>query len=89
MDIGLIKSLLGVIVTLAVLGFFAFYLKRMNQISVRNKFIKIKELCSITTKIKLAIIEVGDEPMLFSISEQEIKLIKKMPSFEKALKQHE
>lgn len=89
MDMGLLKSLLGVMLTLVLLGVFAYYLKKINHSNLKNKFIKIKEIASITTKTKLAIIEVGDETLLFSVSENELKLIEKLPSFEKVLKQNE
>jgi hypothetical protein len=89
MDMALLKSILGVIATLVALGLFAFYLKKINQVNMRNKFIKIKEILNITNKTKLAIIEIGSELMLFSISENEVKLVKKISSFEKELKENE
>ena len=89
MDMTLFKSILGVVVTLVILVFFSIYLKKINQVNMRNKLIKIKETLSITTKTKLAIIEVGSELMLFSVSDQEIKLVKKIPSFEKELQENE
>lgn len=89
MDMAFLKSILGVIFTLFILGFFSFYLKKINQVNLKNKIIKIKEILNITNKSKLAIIEVAGDLMLFSISEQEIKFIKKLPSFEKELKENE
>lgn len=89
MDMALVKSLLGVVVTLVILVFFSFYLKKMNQENLKNKIIKIKETLNLTNKTKLAIIEVGGEMMLFSVSENEIKLLKKIPSFEKTLRENE
>ncbi len=89
MDMALLKSLIGVIITLVVLGLFAFYLKKINHTHLKNKFIRIKEILNITPKTKLAIIEVGDESLLFSISDTEVRLIQKLPSFEKVLKQNE
>ena len=89
MDMAFFKSILGVIFTLFILGFFSFYLKKMNQTNLKNKIIKIKEILSITSKTKLAIIEVEGDLMLFSVSDQEIKLIKNIPSFEKELKENE
>lgn len=89
MDMAFLKSILGVIATLVALGFFSFYLKKINQVNIRNKFIKIKEILNITNKTRLALIEVGDELILFSISENEVKLVKKISSFEKELKKNE
>lgn len=89
MDMAFLKSITGVIATLVALGLFSYYLKKINQVNVRNKFIKIKEILNITNKTKLAIIEVGSELMLFSVSESEVKLVKKISSFEKELKENE
>lgn len=89
MDVSFIKSILGVIATLVALGLFSFYLKKINQVNMRNKFIKIKEVLNITSKTKLAIIEVGHDLMLFSISENEVRLVKKIHSFEEELKNNE
>ena len=89
MDMSLLKSLIGVMITLSVLFFFAFYFKKANGYYVKNKLMKIKEILNVSAKVKLAIIEVGNESILFSISGQEIKLIKSMPSFEGELKARE
>lgn len=89
MDMALLKSLLAVSATLMLLGFFAYYLKKINHKNLRNKFIRIKEILNLTAKTKLAIIEVGNETLLFSISDTEVKLIQKLPSFEKVLKENE
>ncbi len=89
MDMALFKSILGVIITLAILGVFSFYLKKINQANVKNKILRIKEILNITAKTKLAIVEVENELILFSVSDAEIKLVKKISSFEKELKEHE
>ena len=85
MDTALIKSLLGVFFTLGFLFFLAVQLKKIHKTQSKGKLLQLKETLNLTSKSKIVIIKVGEENMLFSISEKEVVFIKDIPSFEKSL----